>query len=81
MAGLYYSVCAAGLACNDIHELAFLRTPLHKLHNAITLGEEGMVLAATHIFTRMKTRSALTDQYITSQHILTTVAFYTESCG
>jgi len=68
-----------GLARNDVNKLALFGTTLHELHYAITLREEGVVLAATNILARVKTRSPLTNDDVTGQHALTTVALHAQS--
>ena len=56
---------------------------LHELHDAITLGVEGVVLAHTNVLARVVLGAALTDDDVASDGCLSTENFHSESltCG
>lgn len=66
-------------ASYNFYKLAVLRTPLHKLYNAVTLRKQGMVFATTDILAGVEMGATLPYQNITGQYGLTTKALHAKS--
>jgi hypothetical protein len=78
-AGLDDSGLAPVSAGYDLDEGTLFRTPFDELYRAVTLGEQGVVPAATDIAAGVEPGAALAHQYIACQHRLAAKALDAES--
>ena len=73
--------CGHASAGDDIHEFTLLRSALHKPDNTVSLGKQGMVLAATDVGAGMKMGTTLPDQDIAGMDLLAAETLYAATLG